>query len=216
VHAALEAGVPLALIGESVFARCLSGNKQMRLNAEQILSGPAPHKAVDHDALLADLGKALYAAKIISYTQGFGLLQAAAKEYDWQFDYAEIARTWRGGCIIRSAFLDNIAEAFDRNAELANLLFAPYFTAKMKDNQNGLRHVLSAAVMAGVAMPCHASALSYYDGLRNGTSPANLLQAQRDYFGAHMYERTDKPRGEWFHTNWTGAGGKTTSTTYSK
>jgi 6-phosphogluconate dehydrogenase len=216
VIAALDSGTPLSLISESVFARCLSSLKELRVSASSELSGPDYSFNGDRQGRLDDLGRALYAAKIISYTQGFGLLQAASEEFDWNLDYAEIARIWRGGCIIRSVFLDRISEAYRAQPGLPNMLLAPYFKEKVTEAQAGLRRVLATGIGAGIPLPCHAAALNYYDGLRAARLPANLLQAQRDYFGAHMYERTDKPRGEWFHTNWTGEGGDTTSTAYSK
>jgi 6-phosphogluconate dehydrogenase len=216
VSAALDAGVPLSLIGESVFARCLSGQKALRVTAATRLDGPQAALEGDRKEMLAHLGKALYGAKIISYTQGFSLLQIISKEMDWHLNLAQIARIWRGGCIIRSAFLDEIAAAFDKDPKLANLLLDTVFKAKISDAQLSLRRVVTAGVAAGVPLPCHGSALNYYDGLRTAALPANLLQAQRDYFGAHMYERVDAPRGQWFHTNWTGAGGATTATAYYK
>lgn len=216
VNSALDTGVPLSLISESVFARCLSSFKELRASASGVLQGPEPGFSGDRDGMLSDLAKALYGAKIISYTQGFGLLQEASKEMSWDLDLAEIARIWRGGCIIRSIFLDRITEAYSANPFLANMLLDPYFQEKIIEAQASLRRVVTAAVAAGIPVPCHASALSYYDGLRTTSLPANLLQAQRDYFGAHMYERVDAPRGEWFHTNWTGEGGDTTSTAYSE
>jgi 6-phosphogluconate dehydrogenase len=216
VNAALDCGIPLSLISESVFARCLSSLKELRVAASTELRGPEYSFAGDKQAILDDLGKALYAAKIISYTQGFGLLQAASEEFGWELDYAEIARIWRGGCIIRSVFLDRISDAFTASPELANMLLDPYFKEQLLHSHAGLRRVLATGIAAGIPLPCHGAALNYYDGLRSARLPANLLQAQRDYFGAHMYERVDKPRGEWFHTNWTGEGGDTTSTAYSK
>lgn len=216
VNGGLEYGVPLSLISESVFARCLSSFKDLRLTASKQISGHVYTYDGDRDSMLRDLVRALYGAKIISYTQGFGLLQAVSNELDWDLNYSEIARIWRGGCIIRSVFLDRISEAFGRNPSLVNLLLDPFFKEKVEDVQSSMRRVVCTAVMAGVPVPCHSSAMSYFDGLRTASLPANLLQAQRDYFGAHMYERVDKPRGEWFHTDWTGEGGDTTSTTYSK
>jgi len=216
VNAALDYGVPLSLISESVFARCLSSFKDLRVAASGWIEGRTFPFEGDRDAMIDDLGKALYAAKIISYTQGFGLLQAASKEHGWNLNYADIAKIWRGGCIIRSVFLDRIAEAYNTDHELANMLLSPYFQAKVVEAQVSLRRVVGTAVMAGIPMPCHSGAISYFDGLRTASLPANLLQAQRDFFGAHMYERVDKPRGEWFHTNWTGEGGDTTSTAYTK
>ena len=215
VNASLELGTPLSLISESVFARCLSHNHGLRQTGSAILSSQAPTFSGDRDAFIGGLEMGLYCAKIISYTQGFSLLQAAAREFDWTLDYGEIARIWRGGCIIRSVFLDKISEAFTADPALENLLFFPTFSSELNKNEASLRQVVGNAIGAGIPMPCHSAALAYYDGLRCGRLPANLLQAQRDYFGAHMYERVDKARGEWFHTNWTGTGGDTTSTTYS-
>jgi len=216
VIAALDGGIPLSLISESVFARCLSAKKDQRLEAAKSLLGPAVSYAGDKAKFLDDLEKALYLAKIISYAQGFNLLQDASAQYNWDLNYAEIARIWRGGCIIRSAFLDKITEAYGDNPQLSSLLLAPYFKEKIDQAQMSLRSVLSSAIAHGIPAPCHASALNYYDGFRSATLPANLLQAQRDYFGAHTYERIDKPRGEFFHTNWTGEGGDTTSSPYTK
>lgn len=216
VISALDYGVPLSLISESVFARCLSSFKELRLTAAESLSGPEYTFTGDREKLLKDLGKALYAAKIISYTQGFSLLQIASREYDWQLNYATIAKIWRGGCIIRSVFLDRIADAYEKDEQLANMLLDLYFKNQVFEAQQSLRKVLQSGIAAGLPLPCHSAALNYFDGLRSARLPANLLQAQRDYFGAHMYERVDKPRGQWFHTNWTGEGGDTTSTAYSK
>ncbi|MFT5699125.1 MAG: 6-phosphogluconate dehydrogenase [Desulforhopalus sp.] len=216
VNAALDYGVPLSLISESVFARCLSSLKDLRVYASTELDGPKYVFDSDRGQVIEDLGKALYAAKIISYTQGFGLLQAASVEYGWDLNFAEIARIWRGGCIIRSVFLDRISEAYTTAPDLANMLLDPYFKKKVGDAQANLRRIMSTGIAAGIPLPCHSSALNYFDGLRTACLPANLLQAQRDYFGAHMYERVDKARGEWFHTNWTGEGGDTTSTAYNK
>jgi 6-phosphogluconate dehydrogenase len=216
VISALDYGEPLSLISESVFARCLSSLKDLRLCAAKELAGPKYSFSGNREETLHHLKKALYAAKIISYTQGFGLLQTASSEYDWNLDFAAIAKIWRGGCIIRSAFLDHIADAYEQRQNLANMLLAPYFKTEVLAAQKSLREVLSFGVAAGLPLPCHSAALNYFDGLRTPNLPANLLQAQRDYFGAHMYERKDAPRGEWFHTNWTGEGGDTTSTAYSK
>lgn len=216
VNAALDLGVPFSLISEAVFARCLSSNRKLRLEAGEKLSGPEFNYSGDKITLLSDLGKALYSAKIISYTQGFGLLQSASQKYNWELDYAQIARIWRAGCIIRSTFLDKISTAYEKNPNLSNLLFDPYFKEQIVSAQENLRHVISVGIMAGIPLPSHTSALNYYDGLRSSFLPANLLQAQRDYFGAHMYERIDKTRGEWHHTDWSGEGGDTTSTSYSK
>lgn len=212
---ALQFGIPLSLISESVFARCLSAQKDMRVEAAQILSGPAQNTIENQQQFIDHLEQALFMAKIISYAQGFTLLKAASDQYNWQLNYSDIARIWRGGCIIRSTFLDKIAEAFEQNPQLENLLLAPYFSEKIIDSQNSLRQVLSSAVLSGLPVPTLASALSYFDGFRSARLPANLLQAQRDYFGAHTYERIDKPRGTFFHTNWTGTGGNTTSGSYN-
>ncbi|MBK0381804.1 decarboxylating NADP(+)-dependent phosphogluconate dehydrogenase [Pedobacter sp. SD-b] len=211
---ALELGIPLTLITESVFSRCLSALKDERVAASKVLTGPTPNFSGDKKAFLKDLGAALYAAKVISYAQGYQMMRAAADEYKWTLNYGSIALMWRGGCIIRSRFLGNIKDAFDKNAELANLLLDPFFADKMKAHQSGWRKVISTAVMNGIPVPCLSAGLNYYDGYRCERLPANLLQAQRDYFGAHTYERVDKPRGEFFHTNWTGRGGDTSSTTY--
>ncbi|WP_028579242.1 decarboxylating NADP(+)-dependent phosphogluconate dehydrogenase [Desulfogranum japonicum] len=216
VNAALDSGVPLSLISESVFARCLSSNTELRTLAADTFHIPTPAFDGNVQHMLDHLGTALYCAKIISYTQGFGLLQAASQEFNWGLDFASIARIWRGGCIIRSVFLDHIAEAYQGDKYPANMLLAPYFTDTLQKGHASLREVLATGVKAGIPLPCHSASLAYFDGLRTKRLPANLLQAQRDYFGAHMYERTDRPRGEWFHTNWTGTGGDTTSTAYSK
>ena len=213
---ALDAGVPLTLIGESVFARCLSAQKEERVAASRILQGPAPAKFNgDRAAFLEDLRRALFAAKVVSYAQGYALMRAAAAEYGWKLNYGGIALMWRGGCIIRSVFLGKIKEAFDRQPDLANILLDPYFCGKLAEAQQGWRNVLCTAMQAGVPAPCMTAGLQYYDGYRSERLPANLLQAQRDFFGAHTYERTDRPRGEFFHTNWTGHGGDTISTTYN-
>jgi len=214
--AALDAGTPLTLIAESVFARCLSAVKEERVEASKILKGP--EKALfkgDRKAFLEDLRKALFAAKVVSYAQGYALMRAAAGEYGWKLNYGAIALMWRGGCIIRSVFLGKIKEAFDNNPSIANILLDPYFTGKLGEAQEGWRRVLCTAITSGVPVPCLTAGLQYYDGYRSERLPANLLQAQRDFFGAHTYERTDKPRGEFFHTNWTGFGGDTISTTYN-
>lgn len=213
--AALDAGVPLTLIGEAVFARCLSAQKEERVAASKILQGPSPVKFTgDRKAFLEDLRKALFAAKVVSYSQGYTLMRAAAKEYGWNLNYGGIALMWRGGCIIRSVFLGKIKEAFDKNPDIANILLDPYFCDKLAEAQQGWRNVLGQAIVNGVPAPTLSAALEYYDGYRCGRLPANLLQAQRDYFGAHTYERTDRPRGEFFHTNWTGHGGDTVAGTY--
>ncbi|MFO7820969.1 MAG: decarboxylating NADP(+)-dependent phosphogluconate dehydrogenase [Lentisphaeria bacterium] len=213
--AALEEGQPLTLIGEAVFARCLSALKEERVRAAKLLNGPEAGFSGDKVALIADMEKALYAAKIISYAQGYQLMRSAAETYGWNLNYGGIALMWRGGCIIRSAFLGKIKEAFDNNPELENLLLDPFFKDAVTAAQDSWRRVVKAAVELGIPMPATSSALAYYDGYRTARLPANLLQAQRDYFGAHTYERTDKERGEFFHTNWTGRGGATSASTYS-
>lgn len=212
--AALDLGIPLTLIGESVFARCLSAQKDMRFEASKVISGPDKKFDGEKAQMINDLKDALLGAKIISYAQGYDLMMEAAKEYGWNLNYGGIALMWRGGCIIRSAFLGDIKEAFDNNPNLANLLLDPYFKEKVEAAQVGWRRVCATALSNGVPVPALTSALCYFDGFRSERLPANLLQAQRDYFGAHTYERIDKPRGEFFHTNWTGHGGNTASTTY--
>jgi len=211
---ALELGVPLTLIAESVFARCLSALKEERVAASKVLHGPTPSFNGDRQAFLNDLRDALYAAKVISYAQGYQMMAAAAKEYGWKLNYGSIALMWREGCIIRSAFLGKIKEAFDKNPELQNLILDEFFREKIQAAQGGWRNVIASAIANGIPVPCLSAGLIYYDGYRSERLPANLLQAQRDYFGAHTYERLDKPRGEFFHTNWTGRGGETSSTTY--
>ncbi len=212
--AALDAGQPLTLIGEAVFARCLSAIKDERVEASRVLVGPREQASGDAAQWVADLGKALYASKIISYAQGFQLMSAAAKDYGWNLNFGEIALMWRGGCIIRSVFLGRIKEAFERNPGLTNLMLDPFFKEALAQAQDAWRRVVSTAAQIGLPMPALSSALAYYDGYRCERLPANLLQAQRDYFGAHTYERIDTPRGEFHHTNWTGRGGTTTARTY--
>ena len=213
--AALDLGIPLTLIGEAVFSRCLSAVKDERVQASKILHGPETEFEADKVLFINDIREALYASKIVSYAQGYALMKAAANEYKWKLNYGGIALMWRGGCIIRSAFLGKIKEAFDNNTSITNLLLDPFFKEKMEKAQHGWRNVVSAAVTNGIPVPAISSALGYFDGYRCEKLPANLLQAQRDYFGAHTYERTDKPRGEFFHTNWTGRGGTTSSSTYN-
>lgn len=213
--AALDLGIPLTLIGESVFARCLSAQKELRVKASQFLDGPEKIFMGDKVQFLSDLKDALLGAKIISYAQGYNLMAEAAKEYKWNLNNGGIALMWRGGCIIRSVFLGKIKEAFDNNPHLEHLLLDEYFKVTIEKAQAGWRRVVAAAVTNGVPVPSLTSALTYFDGFRSARLPANLLQAQRDYFGAHTYERVDKPRGEFFHTNWTGRGGDTASTTYT-
>lgn len=211
---ALDLGIPLTLIGEAVFARCLSAIKDERVEASKILSGPKPKFEGDKKAFIEDLKNALYASKIVSYAQGYALMSEAAKEYGWDLNYSGIALMWRGGCIIRSVFLGKIGEAFDSNPSLKNLLLDPFFKETIEGAQASWRRVIAATVSNGIPVPALTTALAYFDGYRSEKLPANLLQAQRDYFGAHMYERVDKPRGEFFHTNWTGRGGDTASSTY--
>jgi 6-phosphogluconate dehydrogenase len=213
--AALDQGVPLTLIGEAVFARCLSAQKDERVRASKVLTGPAKKISGDKKAFINDIRDALYASKLVSYAQGYVLMRAAAGEYGWNLNNGGIALMWRGGCIIRSVFLGKIKEAFDKNPKLENLLLDPYFKEKIVSAQDGWRRVVASAAMHGIPVPAFSTALAYYDGYRSERLPANLLQAQRDYFGAHTYERTDKPRGQFFHTNWTGRGGETASSTYT-
>lgn len=213
--AALDVGQPLTLIGEAVFARCLSALKEERGEASKILTGPKTEYTGEKKAFIEDLEQALYASKIVSYAQGYQLMRAAAKDYGWNLNNGGIALMWRGGCIIRSVFLSKIKEAFDRNPDLVNLLLDPFFKEAVENAQVSWRRVVKAAVEMGIPVPAISSALAYYDGYRHERLPANLLQAQRDYFGAHTYERLDKSRGEWFHTNWTGRGGETAASTYN-
>jgi 6-phosphogluconate dehydrogenase len=215
VDSATEHGIPLTLISEAVFSRCLSAQKDKRVAASQVLSGPTPAFTGDAAGFIADLEQALYASKIISYAQGYDLMAAQAAASGWTLNNGGIALMWRGGCIIRSAFLGKIKEAFDKNPGLPNLLMDPFFAGEIARCQAGWRRVVAAGVVQGIPLPAMSSALAYYDGFRNGRLPANLLQAQRDYFGAHTYERLDKPRGQFFHTNWTGRGGTTASSTYN-
>lgn len=213
--AALDEGMPLTLIGEAVFARCLSAIKEARVEASRVLTGPEKKFTGDKEAFIENIRKALYAAKIISYAQGYALMRAAAKTYGWNLNYGGIALMWRGGCIIRSAFLGKIKEAFEKNPALDNLLLDEYFTKEIEGCTDGWRKVCAEAMLAGVPIPAMTSALNYFDGIRTARMSANLLQAQRDYFGAHTYERVDAPRGEFFHTDWTGHGGNTTANTYN-
>lgn len=212
---ALELGVPLTLIGEAVFARCLSSIKQERVQASKLLQGPKAIYSGDRKEFIESIRQALYASKIISYAQGFMLMKSAAEEYKWKLNYGGVALMWRGGCIIRSRFLGKIKEAYDRQPELQNLLLDAFFSQEINAVQAGWRKVVAAAAEMGIPTPCFSTALAYYDGYRSACLPANLLQAQRDYFGAHTYERIDRPRGEFHHTNWTGSGGNVSSTSYS-
>jgi 6-phosphogluconate dehydrogenase len=213
--AALDEGVPLTLIGEAVFARCLSAMKEERVVAAKALPKNAPKFEGDRQAIVEDIRQALYASKIISYAQGYMLMRAAAKTYGWNLNYGGIALMWRGGCIIRSVFLGKIKEAYDNDPALPNLLLDPYFAKTIQALVPAWRKVVSAAVTSGIPMPAFSAALAYFDGYTSERLPANLLQAQRDYFGAHTYERLDAPRGEFFHTNWTGEGGSTAASTYT-
>ena len=212
---ALDLGIPLTLIGEAVFARCLSAMKDERVEASKCLPGPTPKFDGDKKAFIEDVRQALFASKIVSYAQGYTLMRAAAKEHGWKLNYGGVALMWRGGCIIRSTFLGKIKEAFDREPGLSNLLLDPFFRDKVVASQPAWRRAVAAAVTNGVPVPAFSTALGYFDGFRADRLPANLLQAQRDYFGAHTYERTDKPRGQFFHTNWTGRGGTTSASTYT-
>ncbi len=211
---ALDLGIPLTLIGESVFSRCLSAQKNLRVKASKTISGKKPEFRGDKQQFIDDLEQALYGAKIISYAQGYDLMMEAAREYGWNLNYGGIALMWRGGCIIRSRFLGDIKKAFDNNPRLENLLLDPFFKEAVQSAQESWRRVCATALLNGIPVPALTSALNYFDGFRSERLPANLLQAQRDYFGAHQYERVDKPRGEFFHTDWTGYGGSTASTTY--
>lgn len=215
----LDRGSPVTLISEAVFARTLSAQKEYRVQASNILKGPpsafVKEHPIDKRQFLSDIRDSLYASKIVSYAQGFVLLREAAKEFKWQLNYGGIALMWRGGCIIRSKFLGKIKEAFEKNPELNNLLLDDYFTDKLEKAQCGWRRVVAAAAFNGWPLPAIYTALAYYDGIRQARGGANLIQAQRDYFGAHSYERIDKPRGQFFHTNWTGRGGSTASSSYN-
>ncbi len=212
---ALDLGMPLTLIGEAVFSRCISALKSERVLASKQFTSPKGSRPGNAEAFIGDLSQALYCAKVVSYAQGFTLMRAAAKEFGWNLNYGSVALMWRGGCIIRSRFLGKIKEAFDKEPELTNLLLDPFFRDVLQKGQDAWRRVVAVAVQNGIPVPAISSALCYFDGYRTERLPANLLQAQRDYFGAHTYERLDRPRGEFFHTNWTGFGGSTSSTSYS-
>ncbi len=216
VEDSLEHGTPITLIAEAVYARCVSALKEERVAASKVLSGPAPAQPQDDRPGAVDaIRDALYASKIVSYAQGYMLLRAAAKAYGWNLNYGGIALMWRGGCIIRSRFLGKIKEAFDRDPQIANLLLDPYFKGEIARCQPGWRRSIASAVMGGIPAPAFSTALAFFDSYRSARLPANLLQAQRDYFGAHTYERVDRPRGEFHHTNWTGRGGDTSSSSYN-
>jgi 6-phosphogluconate dehydrogenase len=210
-----ELAMPVTLISEAVYARCVSALKDERVIASKAIKGPKPNISGKKEKLIQNIHDALYASKLVSYAQGYMLMQAAAKEYGWKLNYGGIALMWRGGCIIRSRFLGKIKEAFDRKKNLSNLLLDSYFKKEMKRSQKGWRNIVALAIKKGIPVPAMSTALSFFDSYRTERLPANLLQAQRDYFGAHTYERTDKPRGEFFHTNWTGRGGDVSSSTYN-
>jgi 6-phosphogluconate dehydrogenase len=212
---ALELGTPVTLIGEAVFARCLSALKDERVKASTVLTGPKPAVSADRAAFIEEVRRALYCSKMISYAQGYMLLREAAKDQKWNLNFGGIALMWRGGCIIRSRFLGKIKEAYDKNPQLNNLLLDDFFSKLLNDYQASWRQAIIHAIEAGVPTPAFSTALSFFDGYRTGRLPANLLQAQRDFFGAHTYERVDKPRGEFFHSNWTGRGGRVASGTYN-
>jgi 6-phosphogluconate dehydrogenase len=213
---ALDLGMPVTLIGESVFARCLSALKDERVAASKVLRGPAKTKTVaDKKEFIEEVRRALYCSKVISYAQGYMLLRAAEKDMGWNLNMGGIALMWRGGCIIRSVFLGNIKAAYDKNAKLTNLLLDDFFSGVLNKYHESWRKALVHAIEIGVPTPAFSTALAFYDGYRTERLPANLLQAQRDFFGAHTYERVDKPRGEFFHTNWTGRGGRVSSSTYN-
>jgi 6-phosphogluconate dehydrogenase len=211
----LELGVPVTLIGEAVYARCLSAMKDERVTASKILSGPKKKAGLDRNTFIENVRRALYCSKMISYAQGYMLLREAAKEQGWNLNLGGIALMWRGGCIIRSRFLGKIKEAFDKNPQLSNLLLDDFFRNTLLNYQDSWRQAIVEAIQAGVPTPAFSTALAFFDGYRSERLPANLLQAQRDYFGAHTYERVDQPRGKFFHSNWTGRGGRVASGTYN-
>ncbi|HYV29187.1 MAG TPA: decarboxylating NADP(+)-dependent phosphogluconate dehydrogenase [Candidatus Eisenbacteria bacterium] len=210
-----ELGIPITLMAEAVYARCVSALKDERVAASKKLKGPAPSIKGDHKKFAEDIRQALYASKIVSYAQGYLLMRAAAKEYQWNLNYGGIALMWRGGCIIRSRFLGKIKEAFDNNPNLTNLLLDPFFRKAINTSHRSWRSVVAVAAKKGIPTPAFSTALNFYDAYRCARLPANLLQAQRDYFGAHTYERIDQPRGKFFHTNWTGHGGDVASGSYT-
>jgi 6-phosphogluconate dehydrogenase len=215
VESGLGLGVPVSLIAEAVFARAASAMKDERIRAAAAISGPSPLIDGDRTSILADLESALYASKIVSYAQGYMLMRAAASEHEWDLDFGGIALLWREGCIIRAAFLEKIRDAFATDPGLSNLLLDPEVGRIVESAQSGWRRTVSRAVSAGIPVPAYSSALSFFDSYRTALLPANLIQALRDYFGAHTYERTDRPRGEWFHTDWTGTGGDVSAGSYS-
>src|SRR5215207_5631228 len=210
-----DLGIPITLMAEAVYSRCVSALKDERVAAAKKLRGPKPKIPAERAKFVEDIRQALYASKIVSYAQGYMLMRAAAKEYNWNLNYGGIALMWRGGCIIRSRFLGKIKEAFDKNKRLSNLLLDQFFKKAIRDSQRSWRNVVATAAKKGIPVPAFSTALAFYDAYRSERLPANLLQAQRDYFGAHTYERLDKPRGQFFHTNWTGRGGDVASGTYT-
>ena len=216
-----DLGIPITLMAEAVYSRCVSALKDERVKAAKKLKGPRPFltsiaaNPERKKQFIADIRDALYASKIVSYAQGYMLMRAAAAEYKWNLNYGGIALMWRGGCIIRSRFLGKIKDAYDKNPKLTNLMLDDYFRGEIKRCQKGWRKIVSTAALRGIPVPAFSTALAFYDQYRSAVLPANLLQAQRDYFGAHTYERVDKKRGEFFHTNWTGRGGTTSSSTYN-
>jgi 6-phosphogluconate dehydrogenase len=215
VISALDTGTPVTLIGEAVFARCLSAMKDERVAASKVLSGPSVKVNGDRKTFIEDVRRALYCSKMISYAQGYMLLREAAKEQGWNLNFGGIALMWRGGCIIRSRFLGKIKEAYDKNPRLTNLLLDDFFSSTLIKYQDSWRRANVQAIQCGVPTPAFSTALAFYDGYRTERLPANLLQAQRDFFGAHTYERVDRPRGQFFHTNWTGRGGRVASGSYN-
>jgi 6-phosphogluconate dehydrogenase len=215
VMSSMELGIPITLMAEAVYSRCVSALKDERVAASKKLKGPRPRISNDRAKFVEDIRRGLYASKIISYAQGYMLMTAAAAEYKWNLNYGGIALMWRGGCIIRSRFLGDIKKAYDANPKLPNLLFDKFFKKAIKECQRSWRNVVATAAQKGIPTPAFSTALNFYDSFRCERLPANLLQAQRDYFGAHTYERIDKPRGEFFHTNWTGRGGRVSSSTYN-
>jgi 6-phosphogluconate dehydrogenase len=216
VESALDLGMPVTLIGESVFARCLSAIKEERVAASKVLQGPTGNAATaDRADFIENVRRALYCSKIISYTQGYMLLREAAKAFGWRVNMGGIALMWRGGCIIRSRFLGKIKDAYDKQPDLHNLLFDSFFSGVLNEYQASWRKAIVKAIALGVPTPAFSTALAFFDGYRTARLPANLLQAQRDFFGAHTYERVDQPRGQFFHTNWTGRGGRVSSSTYN-
>jgi 6-phosphogluconate dehydrogenase len=215
VMSSQDLGIPITLIAEAVYARMISAFKEERVAASKKLRGPNSKIAGDHAKISEDLRKGLYASKMISYAQGYMLMRAAAQQYNWNLNYGGVALMWRGGCIIRSIFLGKIKEAFDKNPKLANLMLDPFFRKALNSSHRSWRSIVAAAVKKGIPMPAFSTALSFYDSYRSERLPANLLQAQRDYFGAHTYERLDQPRGQFSHTNWTGKGGDVASGSYT-